>query len=395
MVKQRTHTHIDEDADGCVRPFPLSHDAAAELVRVAWISGQPRQAARIDMSGKTVVLSVVHPGGTQSSSESRLLDISAGGASVLYPGFLHDNTECVIRIDTTGGRREWLNATVAGCSMLSKGIHRISLQWTELFDIRQFVPSSEWGKLGSQADVVATHALFGKLLAIGINDLEVELLRMLLKDFPIEIDSAPFAGAAIDSLHDTTFDILLVNGDCTELDRESFVTKLREEGFDESVFVLIDRKKLGSTARDGEGVQYLARPLVDEEFVSAIREALLETSNGAGGSRPIASDRANEPAVRDSISTFARHARGLRSTLRATVNTDNTEEARKCLTLVNNTASGFGFQILSNASAEVLKALDATGSAQEAGPAIKRFIRILDRVEDPQAANEPGQAKAG
>ncbi|MGD1915577.1 MAG: hypothetical protein ACFCBV_05270 [Phycisphaerales bacterium] len=341
------------------------------------------------MHGQEVVLSVLHPGGTHSSSKSLLLDIGAGGAAILYPGFLYNDAECVLHIETTSGEPEMLQATLAWCRVLNKGVHMVGIRWTELFDIRQFVPSSRWGELGTSGDNVASPDVSGKVLAIGMDELEIELLKMLLKDLPIQVESAGFAGAAIDSLHDQAFDLLFVNGDCPELDHASFTAKLRHEGFDEPVFVLIDRKHLPDSSGGLEGVQYLARPLGEEGLLGSIRDAMLKAAEGTGGSKPIVSDRANDPDLHGPIGKFVRHARELRQTLRGTINTDNTEEARRCLVLLSNTSSGFGFLSLSDAAAGTLKALDASGSAQEAGPAIKQFIRVLDRLADP---SQPAQA---
>ncbi len=400
MAKRHSQMHVLAAGTGAARPFPLGHEAVQELLGSAWPPGpslggdKTRESPRVNMSGKLVVLSVFHPGGTHSSSEGLLLDLSARGAAVLYPGFLHASTECIVRIETTSGVPEWVDASVAGCSMLSKGIHRVSLQWLETLEIRKFVPASEWGKLGGRADVTMSQVASGRVLAVGINDIEVELVRVLLKDLPLEVDVVPFSGAAIDALHETAFDILVVNGDCTDLDAPGFMLKLREEGFDEPVLVLIDTHKLPRTSSESQKVRYLARPLIDEDFTATIREVLLDPAHTAGGSKSIVSSRADEPGVRNSIETFVRRVRELRATLRAASQSDNTDEARRCLRLLQNTGAGFGFQVLTDAASETLTQLNASGSAQEASPAIKRLIRILDRVRSPAGAQSADESQS-
>jgi len=387
-MKRNQHMHMHQTAAQHARPFPFSAEAITELTQAARagsssIPGElSRHVPRVELDPTDAVLSVIHPGGTHSSSKTLLLDIGAGGGSLLYPGFLYTDTECVIHLSTTSGHTEMLSATVAWCRVLSKGVHLVDIRWAELFDIRKFVPSSRWGELGSAGDGASSPDLNGRLLAIGVDDLEIELLRMLLKDLPVEISSVPFAGAAIDSLHDEAFDVIVLNGDCRELDHQSFIATLRHEGFVEPMVILIDRKNFPTSVND-KGMRFLGRPLNDEEFLAAVREILLDASSGSGGSKAIVSERADNPALRKSIGTFVRHAQGLRQKLRSAIISDNTEEARKCLVLLNNTAPGFGFNVLCEAATEALKALDASGSAQEAGPAIKQFVRTLDRLQAP------------
>ena len=393
-MKRNQYIQIHQSAAQNARPFPHGSEAVAEFIQIAKASREPtsagsnRHSARIEMDARNVILSVIHPGGTHSSSHSLLMDIGPGGASVLYPGFLHTDTECVIHIESTAGQMEMLSASIAWCRVLCKGVHMVGMRWTELFDIRNFLPPDKWGELGPSGDNRASPDLTGRILTIGVDALEIELFKMLLKDLPIEVRPVPFSGAALDSLHTETFDMILVNGDCSELDFESFVSKLRHEGFVEPLMVVIDRKNIPSQ-NDAKDVQFLARPLAGEDFVASVRKIMLGATKKSGGSKPIVSSRADNPALRQAIGTFVRHAQGLGQPLKAAVSADNAEQARKCLVLLYNTAAGFGFEGLREAAGEALKALDASGSAQEAGPAIKQFVRTLDRL---QAPDKPADA---
>ena len=373
--------------------FPFGEEVSPELVATARLSGltgatDPSiSAMRIDFGGKPVVLSVIHPGGSNSASQSLLMDIGMGGASVLYPGFLHTGTDCALWIEAPTGEEEMVRASVASCYVLAKGIHIVNLRWAEAVDLRALVPSTHWSALEPPSVGRQEPALSGKLLTIGVPELEVELIRMLTGTLNIEITEAPFAGAALDSLHEHAFDILERNGDCPETDYAGFVPRLRAEGFVEPIFVLVDRRHMPAASSDPT-VRHVARPINADDFTATIQEALRRLESNAGGSKPIVSERADEPQAEAGISTFVKQARGLRDRLRSTINSDNADQARECLELLHNTAPGFGFPIVCEVAHAALTALNASGSAEESGPAIKQLIRVLDRIQDPAAGAE-------
>ncbi len=390
------HKHamqVHRSAAQSAKPLNISPEGQAELVQMARDNAGAesaklaRHSVRLQIDREPVVLSVIHPGGTHSASESILFDIGPGGAAVLYPGFLYGGTDCGLHLATTDGKESMLGAKVAWCRCLSRGVHCVGLRWSEEVDVRRYVPSSLWSELNLGSDKASMAEVSGRLLCIGVEPLEINLIKLMFQGMPVEVEVADDAGATFDSLHAQSSDVLLINSDSAAFDSEKLIAQLRQEGFAEPVILLADKRNEFEKQSGGD-FRVVSKPLDADGLLSAVRELMLAQDSTMTGTSPISSSLASKPEMVTAIEGFVEHVRALGDTLRGAISADNTDEARKSLLLIHNTASGFGFGLLGEASAEALKELDASGSAQEAAPHIRRFVRVLDRVRATELATD-------
>ncbi|GIW73566.1 MAG: hypothetical protein KatS3mg103_0088 [Phycisphaerales bacterium] len=384
------HIQIHRSAVHDPKPLPVGPDVIQELVQTArvnrgTVSGKlERHDVRLDVDPMPVVLSVIHPGGTHSSAEGMVYDIGPGGAGLLYPGFLYVDAECMLHMKTTNQEPVMLDATVAWCRFLSRGIHCVGLKWRERIDVRRFVPSSMWSELSSVHDEHLKAEISGRVLCIGAAALEVELVRLFLSNMPVEVQAVDSGGAAIDTLHQASFDLLILDGENDEIQAEDLLARLRQEGFAEPALILTDRRS-AQPVSPGDSVRYVPKPLEADVVLAAVREIMLAHANPMHGSGPIESSLAKDPKMASAIAGFVKHAKAQIDTIRGGLKSDNFAEVRKAVVLLHNTASGFGFGVLTDVAGEAIKALDASGSALEAAPTLKLLVRVLERLKAPEA----------
>ncbi|MEQ8845799.1 MAG: hypothetical protein RIB58_13195 [Phycisphaerales bacterium] len=389
-MNQNRSIQVHRSAAQNASPFPATADVQRELVQMARehaesTSGKlARHAVRLQIEPQLVNMSVIHPGGTNSASQSILFDIGPGGAAVLYPGFVYNQTECYIHMASTDGKPAMLGACAAWCRFLSRGVHCLGMKWLEPIDVRRFVPSSHWSELGVSRDEHARAEVSGRVLSVGFDAMEAALVQLALQGVDVELDAAEDAGATLDALQETSFDLLIINAEASSFDADALLDKLRLEGFCEPVILVSDRRADGSV-REAEHLRHLSKPIDSESLIAAVRELMLTQSESNGGSSPVVSTLADQPAMASAIGTFIVHAQRHSETLRGAISTGNAQEARKSLLLLLNTSSGFGFATLGDVAGEAMKALDASGSLEEAAPQIKRFMRIVGRLQAPQS----------
>ena len=394
-MDRNQHIQTHRTAIDVAKPMPVNQEAIAEMVQTArvhrgTVSGKlARHDVRLDVDPLPVVLSVIHPGGTHTSAHCVLYDIGPGGAGLLYPGFLYSNAECMLHLTTSNHEPMMLDANIAWCRFLSRGIHCVGVRWNQAVDVRRFVPSTMWSELASVSDEHIKAEISGRVLCIGTADMEVELVRVILHDMPVSIESVVSDGAAIDKLHEKPYDLLVIDSENKEVNAEELVAKLRSEGFFEPALILAEKRRLQLTS-PGDGIRYVAKPLDTESLLATVREIMLAHANPVNGSAPIESTLVSRPDMKPAIASFVKHAKAQTETIRGGIASDNFDEVRRSVLLLHNTGGGFGYSVLSGVAGEALTALDASGSAQEASPSLKLLIRVLERLKSPEA--QPGAA---
>jgi hypothetical protein len=387
MRSQVSH-HIHRAALERVKRFPLADDAARDLLTQIRDSRTlsphlvRRTSPRFEVGGRPASLSVVHPGGSIAAAECLLMDISGGGAALLYPGFLHEGSECVLHAVNLEGESVMIPARVVWCRFVGRSIHTIGLEWEEPIDPRIFVPSKDWLEQMSQSGAQVKTEISGRMLAVGVGEIESELLRMYLAETSLELVFAGFSGAALDEVRRQAFDIMLVDGEGGEQESRDLVARLRGEGFREPILV-VQEVRGGVEPQFEKGTLLLPKPYDRDGLLAVTRDLLLANENPLTGSRPIRSELPDLQSKAAAVSAYVQRVREFAERLESAIAADRADEALQVLQSVRNTASGFGFPMLVEAVSQAITAVNACGSAEEASSSIRTVERMLNRLEDP------------
>ena len=103
MIKD-TNIHQHRTAAATAKPFPANDDHIVDFMRMVQelrsegAAPPKRSSTRFEVRGQKIVVTIMHPGGSLTANEGVLLDVSAGGAGFLYPGFVHHESVCVAHL---------------------------------------------------------------------------------------------------------------------------------------------------------------------------------------------------------------------------------------------------------------------------------------------------------
>ncbi|MDQ7014711.1 MAG: PilZ domain-containing protein [Planctomycetota bacterium] len=351
-------------------------------------SDRRRAAPRFWMDAESnIVVTAMHPGGSMTSSESIMLNISGGGVGLLFPGFLHNGTECAIHIRTTDGEPMILIGTVVWCRLLAQSVHSLGLRFTPEIDVRNYIPSSQWLEQMSNSDEHVNAELAGRILLIGFDESELQMLHIFLQGTSFALGEAGFDGAALDSIRRESFDILMIDADNLTDDPSNLVGRIRGEGSREPVLV-VSSNPPSKTVSSLSAVETLRKPLQNDVILAVLRDLLLTQITPFTGTRPICSELSDLESKMNAVNAYIENCNGYSETIHAAIGADNALEALRAAQSIYNTASGFGFPVLGEAAAQAITAINASGSAKEAAPALRTLIRIVGRLKSPVVQDE-------
>tara|TARA_Y100001933_G_scaffold263639_1_gene325945 strand:- start:18 stop:1190 length:1173 start_codon:yes stop_codon:yes gene_type:complete len=383
-MPQNLNRHQHKAAAAEARQFPANEEQLAEYLRTVHelrqtqITPPKRCSTRFDVEGLRVVMTVMHPGGSLTASESVLLDLSEGGAGVLYPGFVHQDSTCVVHIDTLQKERLQIAAQSVWCRFIGRTIHAVGVRWLEKVDVRKFVSSRDWLEQMAESDDFSSSDLSGRLLAVGIDDLELTLLQSYLSDTTIRIDTAKDSGAAIDRLAAEGFDFVMVDSDNPEAGAHTLHAHIRSAGTQEPMLFVTSKPDGVLGLESAAGVSILSRPYSADMVIGALRDLSLDDVNPLSGSKPIFCELPD--AKHGPVTTYLERLRDSSGTLEQAIIADKAGEAVRVAQLIKNTASGFGFPLLEQAAESAIVAVNASGSAAEAEVALRTLCRVISRL---------------
>lgn len=368
------------------RPFPLASGEASAFVRNLVQSqrsgprGFRRGSTRYAMDGREVSVSVVHPGGSIAAFRCALLDLSAGGASFVYPGFLHHSTECVVHLDRQKGEPAAIAGSTVWCRFVSRSLHTIGVTWSEAIDPREFIPPKQWLEQAAPSDEQAQAELRGRLLAVGVSAIEQNLVQALLTETSVEVLFADSPGDAMDHLHQELFDVILVDADRLGTAWTEFLNLADMEGFAEPALIVSSPNAADEAKNVSQKNVLVEKPLLQPAFMAALEEVLTKLPGQLDGSSPIFSELPNADSRVEMLTDYVLAVRRLRDELISALNADNACAAKKAAQSMLNTALGFGFPVLSAAAEKAIVAIDASGSASESAASIRQVSRVVERL---------------
>ena len=89
---------------------------------------------RIPFRRSDVACRIYHPGGSMTTASVATRNLSAGGTSFLYHGFLHKNTKIELVLARRQGSEDVIAGTVTHCQHLVRTYHQIGMKFaTKVF----------------------------------------------------------------------------------------------------------------------------------------------------------------------------------------------------------------------------------------------------------------------
>lgn len=387
------------DHDELIAPaaFPAGKSERAALLsdvaRSVAALGPGETGRHLGLQGREATASFEHPGGGTSDRRVLISHLSRQSVGLIVAGYLHPTTLCVLMLPARDGSVIPIRASVDACRFLSGRFHHLELRLEEPLDIRRFVDLA-----AADAEEVPSAeplTVSGRLLHISESPVQHLLVGMLLRTVEIEVAAVESLGGACDKLQLESFDAVLCEESVDGRDIVECVRSLRRDGFGGpilgSVFPCDERRTAEIL---GAGVaEIVVKPLMSKPLIDALGHAIRERRDPLNSTEEIHSTLEPDSIRREYLMEYIRQLRRTRLELQQAIVRDDYPAARAhCLSLLGSAAS-FGLELVGEAAAPTITALDACCSAQEAAADLRKLIRVLDRVAMP-GEHDPPAAQA-
>lgn len=365
-------------------------------------SGQLKRHRRYEFEDRLVPAEILHPGGGNARVEVMMVNISTGGCCLIHRGYLHPSTSCKLMLENNSGEQVQLRASVRWCQLLRGVYHTTGLEWSVPVQPRDFVDPRIWLELSQDETPRKKETLKGKFQFLTSDKVQDMLLRMLLRESDVTLETSDSSGNLLDAVRSGGYDVVIVDTDTPEIDAPSIPARLRSEGYTGPVVAVTHESGPSAleSLRKAGYCETLLKPLREEALVMGIHMAVDNFANAASGTGPIFSSIASTDGAREWIVKYVELVRDRAKKLEEAARADDTEIARRICDTIRDSGTSYGFPLLTEVAHSALTAVNASGSAQEALSSIRQLIRVIERLSLPpevederkESADQPGRS---
>jgi len=341
-----------------------------------------KMSARFAIDNRIVTACFEHPGGGLSNAEVMLINLDADGAAIVFGGYMHPSTTITMMLTNHTDEQISLAGTITYCDFLFNKYHAINIQWSRPVDPRDFVEPSQWIGQSANENAQDQPALSGRILYLHSEKMELKLLQMMLADTKIDVVWASDLGAAIDTLHNSPFDIVYVDAGNQRSSALDDIVKIRSEVHRGPILIGIqdgNQSHIKELRRLGYK-HFIQKPFEKQKLLSALRASMGSSDDPAGGTSPIYSTIEISDQSSQWVQEFVSNAQQLAKTLNLTIMADDTEQALIICGQLHSTGIGYGFPLVSATASEAVTVLNASCSAKESRRELMRLIAVLGRL---------------
>ena len=278
---------------------------------------------------------ISEPGGTARSVVAVARNLSGGGMSFVFRGFLHIGTRCTIQLITIENAWQTVEGAVRRCELVAGQVHDIGVQFDEPVDAARFVPVTVAGRILLAEDDPAVSRMTDYILQ------RAQAETVVVAD----------GNAAVEAASKTLFDLILMDINMPGMDGLTATRALRDRGITTPIIAFTG--DVGEGARDAclaaGCTDYLSKPVQ--------RHALLQKILANMRERPaVISSLSGDPEMADIVATFVRELPPRLAELQSLRRSKDQQKLVVVLRDLRSAAGAHGFTPISDA-VEGLEAL--------------------------------------
>jgi CheY-like chemotaxis protein len=342
-----------------------------------WAAKRPPRLAydRADVS-----IRATHPGGGSSTGTVYAHDLSAGGMSFLYQGYLHVGTTLALTLPRRLTGEDQHEGRVASCRHIGASWHAVGVKFNAPVALKLYVSPAELERLPA-GNPIRPESLSGRVLMIDDQDMDRVLFAHMLRKTRLTVETVADVDLAVQSLRNLVADVV-----CLDLNLragksfgEKAVQMIRTAGH-RGPIVTISGEAPGRLAvpRGTEAEHMLAKPYNAEQLFAVLSAAL-----DVGGTDPadlLYSEMANEEGCTELLRQFCDRVQQSMRDLRRNADAGRSDDVRHACQTLRGAAGGYGYPTVAAAAAAAVKTIDACGSAKEAAGELQRLAALCKRL---------------
>lgn len=357
-------------------------EVLAKLDGVGHSTDRPnrRNAPRLPYRRTHVSIAISQPGGVTIECTVPTRDLSSGGLSFVYWGFLHQNTVCHCALVQADGRLHEVEGEVAWCRHLSGPNHLIGIRFRRSIHAEQFIDRQDRTSSRNRLDPKKIH---GRALLICNSRIDRRLMEMHLNRTSIEFICVPTGAQAVDVIGKQSFDVVLCEMDSSPEAGEQALVAMRMVGT-QAHFIAITVEtdpRRQRRMRDAGAQDILVKPLNEEHIFKALLRALYDGEATDDDSLVLHSMMCGQ-GIDDLIESFVNEARCAAEEMRHAWDLGDLATLRALAIKLRGTAAGVGFPQLSETATDLIAALDSGRHAdpETIAPSVRHLCSLAARL---------------
>lgn len=336
-----------------------------------------------------VVCRIYHPGGSATASVVATRNISAGGVSFLYNGFLHKNTKVELVLVRRHGGEDIVPGIVTHCLHINRSIHQMGVRFNNKIYPKLYLDPSEWTDL-SDGPPVDPSTIAGVVLHLDGQEIDRLLLRHNLAATKIDLVSTSTLEEAATAIKAKQIEVVLMDIMIGDMPAPKVIAAIREAGFNGPIAMLTSETAAATlkAATSAGAAAILGKPYDAQKLLGVLGGWLVV---GAVQGEAIYSTLPDSLQTRPLIEQYVQRVRVLLRDLRVAINGEDVKSVRAVCQTLRGTGAGFGFASVSAIAKDAVQTLDETFSLSEAMVHLQRLEQTCLRLS---ASANPSAAAA-
>jgi len=353
----------------------------------------------------TMRVTVHHPGGGSARFLVITHNFCSRGMWFLHSGFLNPKTRCVFILPRGDDQEGGVMGTVEQCLLIERNIHAVGVRFECEIDTEALLTSQRSTHIGTTSSLELPR-LSATVLVLDDHRADSDLLAFHLRSTGLRLVSHRSLVDAVADAAESPPDLVICELNLADGKGEDALRVLHRAGAGGPAIVLTsetDPKRL-KAAQEAGAYAIIPKPYDAETLIPTIVGALAEaksrqqapapTPTPKPPPEPIFSSKSADEAMKPLIEEFVDHARALLADLARAIERDDAHGLRRICLSLKGSGSGYGFEALSDAAAEAVRKLDASGSIPDAMSELRRLLSLGPRLRADAPFGAPGSAEA-
>ena len=345
-------------------------------------SSNRRAMPRLPFRRTHVAVTITQPGGGSIVCTVPTRDLSSGGLSFIYWGFLHKNTHVQCVLSRRRGSADLVESNVTWCKLLGGANHLIGVRFRTPIQPELYLELQD-GPVRHKA--FDPRNLGGRVLVVTSSELERHLITHYFKQTAIEFVCVESTELAVQVCARQTFDLLLCDLDFQEGEAERAIVAMRMGGFSGTLLSMTAESGVDyhRKAREAGAAATIRKPLVEDAFLREIARWLNTGRTSEDG--PMYSELSGR-GLDPLIGAFVSQTRVTSQRLRELLASEDLSAIRRECNAIRGYGTSYGFPAATDAAATVIDVIDQTGSVVDVMSPVVRLCQTLSRLAMPALA---------
>ncbi len=346
-----------------IRTIRGDADAIDKLIeRIEALPDEPgaakRQHQRYKYRQKHITAEIKQPGDPESVRYIvEPIDLSQGGISFLFGGYIHAGSDCNVRLISLHGSWSDVGGCVVGCSFVSGNVHEIRIRFNQNIDPQHYCRA----------------AIHHRVLLVEDDPMISRLATTMLAKLGAEVDAATDGETALEMVGQKIYDLILMDIQLPKMNGFDTTKALRQKGYTGRIVAATamtrpeDRQKCLEAGCD----DYLAKPHTHGNL-SRILEAVSE--------EPIFSTLTNDPSMMDFIEAFVANLPSRIRSIEDALAQKDGALLESLARVLKGEGTSYGFEVLTDQAAKVEEATVASADFDQIKQEVEELIQLCLQV---------------